>query len=331
MSDSKLKKTVALEIAIMIFFIVISFVLCGIKGGILGMCLGILLFAVNLYRYRLRKKEIEKLNAYLDRILAGGTELEIMDQGEGEYYILKSNIYKATNALITQREKLKSDKIFLADAITDISHQFKTPLTSLFVMNDLLADEEDEDKKKEFLNTQKKQLEKVNWLIQNLLKLSKLDAGLLEFKKDKVPDEELVKEMLSPFGAWMELKNITCDTMMSGITFACDRHWSLEALQNIVKNCIEHLPEGGALSISDNETNLFYEMIIEDNGPGIDKEDLPHIFERFYRGKNAGTDSVGIGLALAKTILEKQNGEIAVTSTPGKGTKFDIKFYKTII
>ncbi len=137
-----------------------------------------------------KKKEIEELNSYLERVLAGSSELEVMDQGEGELAVLKANIYKATTTLISQRERLAEDKKLLADAMADISHQFKTPLTSLFVMNDLLQNEADEKKRQEFLDTQLTQLNKINWLIQTLLKLSKLDAELLEMKQNVTDDAD---------------------------------------------------------------------------------------------------------------------------------------------
>lgn len=331
MNDSKLKKIAVAEAVAVIGFTTLSFALGGIKCGIPGLVLGILLFVMSYLEYKTGKREIEKLNTYLERVLAGESELEIMDQGEGEYYILKSNIYKATSALIIQRERLQKDKTFMADAIADISHQFKTPLTSLFVMNDLLKEEQDGAKRKEFLDTQRNQLQKMNWLIQTLLKISKLDAGLLEFKKETVSDSDLIKETLAPFLVQMDIRNISCNTDLKGSSIKCDKHWTLEALQNIVKNCIEHLPEGGALEIKSSESNIFYEIVISDNGPGIDKEDLPHIFERFYRGKNAGAESVGIGLSLAKTIIENQSGEIKVSSKEGSGTTFVIKLYKTIV
>ncbi|MCR5716349.1 MAG: sensor histidine kinase, partial [Lachnospiraceae bacterium] len=143
--------------------------------------------------------------------------------------------------------------------------------------------------------------------------------------------DRLIAEVLKPFEIQMELKNITCQCQIPQMIIRCDPNWTVEALQNIVKNCIEHLSDGGWLSIAASETNLYTEVAIEDHGCGIAKEDLPHIFERFYKGKNARKDSVGIGLALARTILNSQHGEILVESEPGAYTKFFVRFYKTII
>lgn len=283
------------------------------------------------YKYISQQREFKKLNNYLERILAGGKELEVMNQTEGELGILKANIYKTTTALLSQRSTLEKDRFMLADALADISHQFKTPLTSLMVMNDLLEEEQDEDKRREFLNTQSVQLDRMNWLIQTLLKTSKLDAGLLTFTKKTISSKDLIKSVMNPFMINIDLKNIDLKLNLTDAKLECDEAWTREALQNIVKNCIEHMDEGGFLEISNLDTNLYNEITIKDTGKGIAEEDLPHIFERFYRGKNSGTDSVGIGLALSKSIIENQRGDIKVESEEGVGTKFIIRMYKTII
>ena len=293
--------------------------------------IAIVIIIVLVLKYYMQQREIKKLNNFLEKILAGSTELEVLNQTEGELGILRANIYKTTTALISQRSILQKDKILLADALADISHQFKTPLTSLMVMNDLLEDETDEDKRREFLATQSVQLNRMNWLIQTLLKTSKLDAGLLTFTKKPISDESLIKSVLNPFVINMELKNIVLIKNLSGLELNCDEAWTREAIQNIVKNCIEHMDENGTLEISDKDTNLYHEIVIKDTGKGIAEEDLPHIFERFYRGKNSGTDSVGIGLALSKAIIENQNGVIDVDSKEGVGTTFKIKLYKTVL
>ncbi len=254
-----------------------------------------------------------------------------MNQTEGELGILKANIYKTTTALLPQRSTLEKDRFMLADALADISHQFKTPLTSLMVMNDLLEEEQDEDKRREFLNTQSVQLDRMNWLIQTLLKTSKLEAGLLTFTKKTISSKDLIKSVMNPFMINIDLKNIDLKLNLTDAKLECDEAWTREALQNIVKNCIEHMDEGGFLEISNLDTNLYNEITIKDTGKGIAEEDLPHIFERFYRGKNSGTDSVGIGLALSKSIIENQRGDIKVESEEGVGTKFIIRMYKTVI
>lgn len=275
--------------------------------------------------------DIEEMNTYLEKVLSDDVPPKILDIEEGELSILKSNIYKVTTKLKYQKELLRQDKVTLATAMADISHQLKTPLTSMMVMNDLLKSEDDRDKREEFLKTQSDQLDRMNWLIQTLLKLSKLDAGSVVLTKEDVPADLLVKEVMKPFEIQLDIKNILFVRTIPDAFVMCDKNWTVEALQNIVKNCIEHMDEGGSLKISLTDTNIFSQILISDTGCGMAAEDIPHVFERFYRGKNAGKDSVGIGLALAKTIIESQHGEISVRSEEGLGSTFDIKLYKTII
>ena len=275
--------------------------------------------------------EIEELNTYLEKVLSGDDPPEILDIEEGELSILKSNIYKVTTKLKYQKELLRQDKVTLATAMADISHQLKTPLTSMMVMNDLLKSEEDRDKREEFLKTQSDQLDRMNWLIQTLLKLSKLDAGSVVLTKEDVPADDLIKEVMKPFEIQLDIKDISFEKKNPDAFVMCDKHWTVEAIQNIVKNCIEHMDKGGSLKVSLTDTSIFSQIQISDTGCGIATEDIPHVFERFYRGKNAGKDSVGIGLALAKTIIESQHGEISVESEEGLGSTFEIKLYKTII
>jgi signal transduction histidine kinase len=263
---------------------------------------------------------------------------------EGELSILKTNLFKVMTLLMHQRAYLKDEKIHLANAIADISHQLKTPLTSLMMMNDLLENESDEEKRRELLATQSGSLDRMNWLVQTLLKISKLDAKCVELKKDAILTKDLVDKVTEPFLLSMEQGGIRCMNLLGDGSIeaakvkekntniiTCDINWTTEAIQNIVKNCVEHMKEGDTLTISGEETTLYTAIRITDTGCGIDAEDLPHIFERFYRGKNSSSNSVGIGLALAKTIIEEQKGEIAVASKVGEGTSFVIKFYKSII
>ncbi|MBO4910104.1 MAG: HAMP domain-containing histidine kinase [Lachnospiraceae bacterium] len=307
------------------------FCISGTAAGCIVLACGIILCIVFSIYTKKRYKDIDDLNTYLSKVLAGNDVPDITDQEEGELSILKTNIYKATTTLKFQKELLAEDKKMLADAIADISHQLKTPLTSMMVMNDLLLNEDDTDKREEFLKTQSTQLGRMNWLIQTLLKLSKLDAGTALLKSEKILGSILVSDALKPFEIQIELKEISKKITGSEIDINCDRNWTLEAVQNIIKNCIEHMEEGGELGVETSETNLYSEIKISDTGCGIDEADLPHIFERFYKGKNASGDSVGIGLALAKTIMTSQHGDIIVESTVGKGSTFFIRFYKTII
>ena len=331
MKNKEFRNIVIAGSAFTILMVICGSVFLGIKTGALVLLTGLVLMAVFIFYTRKGYKKIVDLNDYLVRVLAENDNDEILDQEEGELSILKTNIYKTTSTLKFQKELLSDDKKNLAAAIADISHQLKTPLTSMMVMNDLLVDEQDENKRTEFLQTQSSQLNRMNWLIQTLLKLSKLDAGTIVLKKEDVSSEELIEEAVKPFGIQFDLRNIKFKSDISDLIIRCDKNWTVEAIQNIIKNCIEHMDDGGELSVTMVDTNIFTQFTIRDTGCGIAEEDIPHIFERFYKGKNAGKDSVGIGLALSKSIIEGEQGEIMVESTEGVGTKFIIKFYKTLI
>lgn len=277
-----------------------------------------------------RYKEIEKLSGYLRNISNGNYSMDIRDNEEGELSILKNEIYKVTLMLSKQGEFLKRDKERLADAISDISHQLKTPLTSMMVMIDLLREENLEiEKRMEFTKNIEIQLERMEWLLTSLLKLSKIDAGTVIFKKEKVLVAELIKKAINPLLIPMEIKEQ--ELIIDGkenTSFIGDINWTTEAIVNILKNCIEHTKNKGRISIFYEENPLYTEIKISDKGKGIEKEDLPYIFKRFYKGKNANDESVGIGLAMAKSIIISQNGDVSVKSKKDEGTEFSIKFYK---
>ena len=345
----KTKGVIIAEFACVMVFAACGFFFVSKPAALMLLGLGTILTGLRILERVQRNRKLTALNDYLNRILAGDESMEIESMEEGELSILKTNLFKVMTLLMHQREYLKDEKIHLANAIADISHQLKTPLTSLMMMNDLLENESDEETRRELLATQSDSLERMNWLIQTLLKISKLDAKCVELK-------DLVDKATEPFLISMELGGIRYVNMLEDshpVTFGennaekgletntgisaekniitCDINWTTEAIQNIVKNCIEHMDEGDTLTISGEETTLYTAIMITDTGCGIDAEDLPHIFERFYKGKNSSSNSVGIGLALAKTIIEEQKGEIAVTSKVGEGTSFTIKFYKSII
>lgn len=331
MNNREYRKTVLISTVIILMAFLIGAMLLGIKAGVILLLSGAVLLAVFVFYTNTRYRHIANLNDYLVRVLSGAEAPEIGSQEEGELSILRTNIYKAATMLKAQNEQLADDKTQLAAALADISHQLKTPLTSMMVMNDLLMDETDEVKREELLRTQSAQLDRMNWLIQTLLKLSKLDAGTVVLKREDVRVSDLIEEAVKPFLVQMDVKNIVCRQDISEQIVSCDRNWTIEALQNIIKNCIEHMDDGGTLCITTDDSHLFSRITIRDNGCGIPAEDLPHIFERFYKGKNAGKDSVGIGLALSKSIFEGEHGEIAAESTEGVGTSFSIRIYKTII
>ena len=300
-------------------------IIAGIVCGTSVLCVS----AAALLFTRRRYKNIERLNAYLKRINSGDYALDVRDNTEGELSILKSEIYKVTVMLRERSEQLERDKVALQNALSDISHQLKTPITSMFVMTDLLLTPDlPDDRRLAFTDRIRAQLERLSWLVSALLKLSRLDARAVAFKRDRVPAQRLLDKALTPLRIPAELKNITLCVRDNNMSVDCDENWTAEAVLNIVKNCVEHTPEGGTIDIVCTENPLFAQIRIEDSGRGITPEDLPHIFTRFYRGKNAADDSVGIGLAMAATIVQEQNASIDAGSAASGGSAFTIRFPK---
>ncbi|MBF0705329.1 HAMP domain-containing histidine kinase [Alkalihalobacillus hwajinpoensis] len=303
------------------------------QAALLTLLTSIALVSCFVFFTRWRYREIERLSGYLRQISSGDYTLDVRNNHEGELSILKNDIYKVTMMLSEHRSLLQEDKVKLTNAISDISHQLKTPLTSMLVMVDLVSDPNlDEEKRVEFTTNIRVQLERIEWLVSSLLKLSKIDAGTITFKKESISPRQVIQKavesILIPVDIKQQNLSISGD---DSATFVGDVNWTSEALLNILKNCVEHTGEGGTISLSYSENPLYTEIIISDNGNGIPKEDLPYIFKRFYRGKNAGDDSVVIGLAMAYSIITSQNGDIEVTSEQGTGTEFTIKFYKQVV
>ncbi len=283
----------------------------------------------SLVRYR----KLAALSRYLKRVLNGEWKLDLPDNAEGELSILRNDIYKLVTKLETQAELLLADKAYLADSLSDISHQLKTPMTSMMVMTDILRDAELPAKQREeFVKAVHSQLERMEWLLSSLLKMSKLDAGTIQFKKERVSVKELVKKATEHLLIPMELKNQTfVADIPEDMHLVCDFHWTAEAIANVVKNCMEHTPQNGTIAVYSETRGIYTQLVVEDTGEGIAPEDLPHIFERFYRGRNAGRDSVGIGLAMAKYILSIQSGQIEAESEPGKGSRFIFRLYHLVV
>lgn len=300
-----------------IFLILICFVL------IVSLILAILYF-------RKIYKDIKDMTDYVYNSSEGRNfDMKNRNQ-EGQIGLLKTELIKMTNILKEKVELLNNEKIFLNEVISDISHQLKTPMTSLIILNDLMYEDLPKETKIEFLDKIKSQLNRMEWLIKSMLKLSKVEAKVIDFEKKEVKVSELIKKSISPSLISMEIKNI--ELTVNGdenISYIGDINWSCEAFVNIIKNCIEHTDTNGKINISYEENPLYCEVVIKDSGEGIDKKDLPHIFKRFYKGKSSKDDSVGIGLAMAKSIIESQNGDIYVKSEKNKGSEFHIIFHKT--
>ena len=281
--------------------------------------------------YHRRDRKIGEITAYLEEINRGNYSLDISDNSEESLSILKNELYKTTVMLNESAENSRKDKVLLKDSLSDISHQLKTPLTSIMIMLDAVLDDGDMDEKTRtaFLRDMKREITGTQFLVDSLLKLSKLDSNTVKFAKQESFIEAVVAEAVKNVEIICELKNVMIK--VSGTAerqLFCDFKWQVEALTNIIKNCIEHSGEDGEIQISYADNALYTEVMVRDFGSGIAPEDLPHIFERFYKGKHSGRDSVGIGLALAKAIIEKDNGYIQADSQAGKGTRFTIRYFR---
>lgn len=280
---------------------------------------------------RKRDKKIQQITNYINQIKNKKYDLNIEENTEDELSNLKNELYKITIMLKEESEISKKDKENLKMSVEDISHQLKTPLTSITIMLDNLKDNPnmEEKTKQKFIFEISKQVEWINWLVISMLKLSKLDANVVQFYDEKINLKKFIGEIIKNLEIPIEVKNqkIIIDGD-ENVSFIGDYKWQQEAITNIIKNCIEHNANNGTIYINYGENSLFTKITIRDEGEGIPKEDLKHIFERFYRGKNSSENSVGIGLALAKNIIEKNNGMINCKSELDKGTEFVIKYMK---
>ena len=322
-----------------------------------GIVIGVLVLAIIaiwLVSRIIQKRKIDGITKYIREINNKNYELKIKENAEDELSNLRNELYKITLMLKEEAENSKKDKKFLAKSLSDISHQIKTPLTSISIMLDELKDNQnmDEETRRRFIFEISRQAEQISFLTIALLKLSKLDSGTVEFEKSKYRLDVLVQNAIKNLEIPLEIKNIQVETNFDEVSevnkeknlnnnsaknnklnkasleVIGDYRWTLEAVTNIIKNCIEHTQESKKIHIQIRVTNVYTELIIEDEGEGIDEKDLKHIFERFYKGKNSSENSFGIGLSLSKTILEKQNASISCSSVLHKGTTFKIYFYE---
>ena len=298
---------------------------------ILIIVFSILWMAIIFVYLRKRDKKINQITQYINQIKNRKYDLDINENSEDELSNLKNELYKITVMLKEESEISKKDKDNLKMSVEDISHQLKTPLTSITIMLDNLKDNPnmDENTKQKFIFEIGKQIDWINWLVISMLKLSKLDANVVQFYEEKINLKKFIDEIIKNLEIPIEIKNqqIVIEGNQNA-SFVGDYKWQQEAVTNIIKNCIEHNKENGKIYIKYEENTLFTKITIRDEGEGMTKEDLKHIFERFYKGQNSSEKSVGIGLALAKNIIEKNNGMISCKSELDKGTEFVIKYMK---
>lgn len=276
-----------------------------------------------------RYKNIAKISNEIDLVLHNADYMCIADFDEGELSILHSEITKMALRIREQNKELKKEKKHLADSLADIAHQLRTPLTSANLILSLLATNPDETHRKAFLREIGELFEQMNWLITSLLKLSRLDAGIVIFQCEQIDLNSLIHTALRPLLISMELHNISLQIdVPKDITIQGDLGWLSEAFQNIIKNCIESTGENGEISISCQDNSIFTEISINDSGSGFEKEDLPYLFDRFYRGKSSNASGYGIGLALCKMIITQLGGSITAKNHHLGGAVFAIRFPK---
>ena len=302
-----------------------------ITAGMLILVMGAASVLIHLVTEGHRYRKLQQISSDLDALLVSGKPIPIHDYDEGELSILANQIQKITLRLKESAEVVTADKKHLSDSLADISHQLRTPLTAMNLTTTMLRSPElTEEKRMELTGELRSLLSRTDWLVETLLKISKLDAGTVQLTKETIAVNEVISRAADPIAIPMDLRNQQLIVNSQEAKFAGDLIWMAEALGNILKNCMEHTPEGGSITVTAEETPLYTKITVEDTGTGFDPRDIPHLFERFYKGSNASQSSYGIGLALAKTIITAQNGTIQARNG-SVGARFVIKFYKQVI
>ena len=301
----------------------------GVAAYTVPFCITLVMLFSFVLCWRHKAKETEKqtaaLSGYLDRIMEGQYGI-LMQYDTGS--ALEDSIYKAVVLLREEREQAQRAKKNLADNMADLSHQLKTPAASIGLTLSLLKKKIWDEETKEDIGRMEGQVSRLQHLVGTMLTLSRLDAGVLELEEKAFDLEEMLVDAVQPFVRQMEEKGICFGIQgADGISLSGDFGWCSEAFGNIIKNCVEHTPERGDISIVCRDNPIYTEIVIQDSGGGFDETDLPHLFERFYRGAGSSKDSVGIGLALSKSIIEKENGTVTAENAKAGGARFCIKFY----
>lgn len=298
--------------------------------GLLTLGLGAICGAIWYGSTRRRYRELERMSRDIDRILHGQEQQVLPQQEEGELAILRSEIGKMTVRLRENAQRQQEERVRLADAMADISHQLRTPLTAMRLTLSLLEQEELTPQRRLALMRELKKLTgRMEWLVEALLKMAQLDAGTVVFHPQDTTAAELVRRAAEPLEVPMEVRSIRFTAQAGEERLTCDVPWSTEALGNILKNCMEHA--ASRVQVTARETAIFTEITVQDDGPGFDPEELPRLFQRFYRGKNAGENNFGIGLSLSRQVLAQQNGTVQAENVLTGGARFILRWYKGTI
>ena len=326
LQNMEFRRRSLLLLAVSVIACAVGFVIqpaCGFLA--LAVCLFFLLYY--LVTSLRRDRQMEQLSQCIDQALYGRDGALLSACQEGELAILQTQLQKLLVKLRQSSARDQEDKAFLRDSIADISHQLRTPMTSLNLIAAMLPEVGADSVRQRELQQQLNQLlQRIDWLVDALLNLAKIDAGTAYFRRNTLDAAQVLRQAAEPLEIALEIREITLQVTGSG-SYTGDGAWSAEALGNILKNCMEHVPQGGKILVEISQTPLYTQFCLQDTGPGFAPDDLPHLFERFYKGHNAAANSFGIGLALAQRIISAQNGTIRAQNAPEGGALFTVRFY----
>ncbi len=330
MADPKFRLQVILHLVITAAAF-ISCLFLDVRAAFVLLGTSLLLLLIQTIFQKRRMNTIAKLCDEIDEILHGAEQFHFQQFQEGELSILASDIHKMTIRLREQNHALRSEQLFMKESMEDISHQLRTPLTSMMLILGMMRKSDlPQRDRNAYLQELFELLTRMQWLIETLLNLSRLEAGAVTFQKNHITCRQLIERAAEPLSIAIELKDITLDVHIEGEpAFIGDLPYCTEALENILKNCMEHTPEGGRITVTASENAMFAQIIVQDSGAGISQEDLPHIFERFYRSSDFAKKGYGIGLAFAKKIITEQSGSLQVHNAEPHGAVFDLRMYKS--
>ena len=300
----------------------------GVPGAatalVLGGALAALAAAYTLRRYR----RIGQLSEYLAQVYTGGHPPRLSGQTPGELSALQDDLYKITSILQQQATALEADKRFLADSLSDIAHQLRTPLSAILLQCDFLREELPPGEAEESLAQIETQADRIRWLVEALLRLSRLDAGVVPFEKKEHSARQVIQRAVGGLAELYLKRGVELQADCPEELFCvCDLEWTAEALANLLKNAAEHTPPGGRVWVECSCQALYFEFRVQNQGPAIPKEELPRLFERFWRGASASPGSVGIGLPLARSIARGQQGDVTAENTP-EGPLFRLRLFR---
>ena len=333
-------KRLVLECACMVAIAVAAWATSGRAAAMWAAAAGLVgvafFAAVSERRYR----EMAALSCAVDEVLHSGRAIDLADYREGDLAILKNQLAKMMDALREKTARLGQEKADLASALADVSHQIRTPLTAMGLTLAVAQETSDEVARARALRELEGMIARVGWLVSALLKLAKADAGAIAVQSVRVEAREVVARAIEPLAAALDLHGVSCEVACDGDPgYTGDMVWSAEALENVLKNCMEHTPAGGTIRVEVSRDALACRIRVTDSGPGIALEDLPHVFERFYRGRSVtgGADDgpraqgFGIGLALAQSLMAAQGGTLRAGNAPGGGARFDFTFPSVVV